>query len=503
MSKKKTTLNLLALEKKGLKVLKKIAYDIDSPDLGTLYDAVGRLASHENSRSLLPKAMELLESPDQNIKQAAFTVAGKFAFGEYIQDVFISLKSMNPVEREQVLQGIQEKFYQTGGPESTGELKLWIKALEGLGKEHQRAVFGLMRSLGEPGIRWATKQIKDNFGNISLGAVPALSGFPDKTKKNLIKLLATTASKKRRDMLPYICGIVDQTTYSNLSVFLKGSKWQERVEIATAVSASGIRSTSGFVMELVGDTKWQVKQALLDNLNVQDSKFSTVSKILSFLVKESHDRVRTRAERTLLLLGSEKCDDTTITEQRTKIEKQYRTQLLRAAEANKDLDAEWLGVDMKKIDPMHEIMTRVTEEEVDDPTTDIDDAPVGFTLADISSKTQSEEVPVVDEEDKSILLGALLGAQKKSQEEPGESAEIDSQDLPLDPTIPPTSKFLLLLQRMSETSGKDVPVNDLLTKAEESGMNEDEFEEAMNELEKQGIIYKSSKGTVSYVDIEL
>ena len=158
---------------------------------------------------------------------------------------------------------------------------------------------------------------------------------------------------------------------------------------------------------------------------------------------------------------------------------------------------------MKKIDPMHEIMTRVTEEEVDDPTTDIDDAPVGFTLADISSKTQSEEVPVVDEEDKSILLGALLGAQKKSQEEPGESAEIDSQDLPLDPTIPPTSKFLLLLQRMSETSGKDVPVNDLLTKAEESGMNEDEFEEAMNELEKQGIIYKSSKGTVSYVDIEL
>ena len=56
---------------------------------------------------------------------------------------------------------------------------------------------------------------------------------------------------------------------------------------------------------------------------------------------------------------------------------------------------------------------------------------------------------------------------------------------------------------MSNTVGKDVPVNDLLTKAEESGMDEDEFEEVMNELEKQGIIYKSSKGTVSYVDIEL
>jgi DNA replicative helicase MCM subunit Mcm2 (Cdc46/Mcm family) len=56
---------------------------------------------------------------------------------------------------------------------------------------------------------------------------------------------------------------------------------------------------------------------------------------------------------------------------------------------------------------------------------------------------------------------------------------------------------------MSERVGKDVPVNDLLTKAEESGMTEKEFEDAMNDLEKQGIIYRSSKGTVSYVDIEL
>jgi hypothetical protein len=503
LSKKKSTLDLHAHEKKALKVLKKIAYDIDSPDLGTMYDAVGRLASHDNSRSLLPKAMELLESPDQNVKQASFTVAGKFAFGKYTQEVFISLKSLNPVEREQVLQGIQEKFSQKGGPESNGELKGWIKALEGLGKEHQPAVFGLMRSLGDPGKRWVTKQIKDNFENISLGAVPALSGFPDKTKKNLIKLLTTTASKKRRNMLPYICGIVDQTTYSNLSIFLKGSKWQERVEIATAVSGSGIKTTSGFVMELVGDSKWQVKQALLDNLNVRNSRFSAVSKILSFLVKESHDRVRARAERTLLLLGSEKCDDTTITEQRVKLEKQYRTQLLRAAEANKDLDAEWLGVDMKKIDPMHEIMKRVTEEEEDDSTVKTSEEPVGFSLADISTKAQSEEVPAIEEEEKSILLSALLGAQKKSIESPEEPAQIDSQDLPLDPTIPAPSKFLLLLQRMSETVGKDVPVNDLLTKAEASGMNEDEFDEAMVELEKQGIIYRSSKGTVSYVDIEL
>ena len=502
MSKKKGTLDLAALEKKTLKVLKKITYDIDSPDLGTMYDAVGRLATHQNSRSLLPKAMELLESPDQNIKQASFTVACKFAFGNYTKEIFSSMKALNPVEREQVLQGIQEKFIKTGGPESNAELKLWIQALEGLGKEHQPAVFGLMRSLGEPGKRWVTAQIKDNFENISLGAVPALSGFPKKTKKTLIKHLATTSAKKRRDMLPYICGIVDHSTYSNLSVFLRGSKWQERAEIAKAVARSGIKSTSGFVMELVGDSNWQVKQAMLDSLNVRSSRFSAVFKILSYLVKESHDRVRARAERTLLILGSEKCDDTALNEQREKLEKQYRPQLLRAAEANKDLDAEWLGVDMKKIDPMHEIMTKVTEEDDEESVAETDDSPVGFTLADIASKTQDDEGPIVEGEDKSILLSALLGAQKKSQEE-HETPEVLDEDLPMDPTIPPTSKFLLLLQRMSEKVGKDVPINDLLTRAEESGMDEFEFEYAMNELEKQGIIYRSSKGTVSYVDIEL
>ena len=482
---KKVTLGISALEKKALRELSKIAYDIDSPDLGRMYDAVGRLATHEYSRSLLPKAMELLDHPDQNVKQSAFTVAGKFTFGKYTSEVFNTLKSLNPVEREQVLQGIQEKFNQTGGPESTRELKRWISALERLGKEHQPAVFGLMRSLGGPGKRWVSKQIKDNFENISLGAVPALSGFPGKTKKKLIKLLAETASKKRRNMLPYICGIVDQTTYSYLSVFLKGSKWQERVKIASAVSTSGIKSTVGFVMELVGDSKWQVKQALLEKLNVRNSKFSSLSKILTFLVKESRDRVRTRAERILLILGSEKCYDTTVSEQRRKLEKQYRPQLLRAAEANKDLNAEWLGIVLEKIDPMHDIMKKVIEKE------------------DIASKGQNEDAPIVKGKDKPILMAALLGAQKESTTESEVTQEIHADDLPLDPTIPSSSKFLLLLQRMTDKVGKDVPLNDILTKAEESGITEEEFEDIIVEFEKQGIIYRSSKGTVSYVDIEL
>ncbi|MHA2027148.1 MAG: hypothetical protein ACW98U_14700 [Candidatus Thorarchaeota archaeon] len=502
---KKGVVKVSALEKKALKELARIAYDIDSPDMGQMYNAVGRLAMHPNSRSLLPKAMDLLESSDQNVKQSAFTVAGKFSFGKYTKEVFTSLKTMNPAEREQVLQGIQEKFNQFGAPESTSELKRWIKALESLGKEHQPAVFGLMRSLGTPGKNWVTKQIRDDVDNISLGAVPALSGFPEKTKKSLIKLLSETASKKRRDMLPYICGIVDQTTYANLAAFLKGSKWQERVEIATAIANSGIKSTTGLVMELVGDSKWQVKQALVDNLNVHDSKFTAVSKILSFLVKESHDRVRARAERTLLILGSEKCTDTSVTEQRKKLEKQYRTQLLRAAEANKDLNAAWLGVDMKEIDPMHEIMKRVTEEKETVSKKTGQEEPVGFSLADISSKKKDEgaDTETLEGEEKSILMSALLGAQKQSVEEVDEPAETDSYDLALDPTIPPNSKFLLLLQRMSEKVGKEVPLNDLLTKAEESGMTKEQFDAAAEELEKQGIIYHSKKGTVSYADFKM
>ena len=46
---------------------------------------------------------------------------------------------------------------------------------------------------------------------------------------------------------------------------------------------------------------------------------------------------------------------------------------------NKDLDAEWLGVDMKKIDPMHEIMKRVTEEEEEDTVVQTGEEPVGFS----------------------------------------------------------------------------------------------------------------------------
>jgi hypothetical protein len=504
VSKKKSVTDLESLERMALNELQKIAYDIDSPDLGTMYDAVGRLASHKMNRSLLPKVMELLNSTDQNVKQAAYTVAGKNVFGSYTSELFSALKMLNPVEREQVLQGIQEIFSQTGGPESTTEQKIWIVALESLGKEHQPTIFSLMRFFGEIGRRWLTHQIRSNIENISLGAIPAIRGFSGGTRRRLVKLLSEIASKKRREMLPYICGIVDQSTYNNLSAFLKGSRWQERVEIASAISNAGIKTTSGFIMELVGDQNWQVKQALLENFNIQNSRFSSVTKILSYLVKETHTRVRGQAERTLLILGSIKCRDLTLNEQRKKLEKQYRTQLLKAAQANKDIDSEWLGIELEKADPMHEIMKKMSvAEEIVESEKTTETEPVGVSLSDLASHSTSSETTTSEEIDKSTLLGALLGAQKKSIEEPEKTRDIDTEDIVLDPSIPATGRFLLLLQRMAEQVGKDVPMNDLLTKAEESGMNEGEFEEAMSELEKQGIIYRSSKGTVSYVDIEL
>jgi len=504
VSKKKNSLDYQALELKALIELKKIAYDIDSPNLGTMYDAIGRLASYRTIRSLLPKAMEILNASDQNVKQAAFTVAGKNVFGQYIAELFTYLNVLNPVEREQVLQGIHEMFSQTGGPESVIEQKNWIGALENLGKGHQPTVFGLMRFLGEPGRKWVVKQIRENIDNISLGAVPPLRGFPEKTRNKLVKLLVDIASKKRRDMLPYICGIVDQTTYGHLSTFLKGSTWQERVEIVSAISAAGIKTSSGFIMELVGDSNWQVKQALLENLNIQNSKFTALSKILNFLVKETHTRVRGQAERTLLLLGSIKCQDSTLTEQRQKLEKQFRAQLLKSAQNNKDLDSEWLGIKLEKVDPMDEIMKMVSSESDSMEIDKLDEPePVGVSLSDFTAPSSSGEETILEEKEKSMLLSALLGAQKKSREEPEEKPVVKLLDIPLDSTIPPTSKFLLLLQRISETTGKDVPVNDLLTRAEEVGMSGEEFEKAMEELEKQGIIYRSSKGTVSYVDMEL
>ncbi len=505
MSKKSKTSDYPRVEKRFLKPLQKIAWDIDSPNLGTMYDAVRRLATVTNKRLLLPKAMDLLTATDRNVKQAAFTVAGKNLSGSYQTEFFSSLKEMNPVEREQILQGIQEMFTQTGGPSTSFEQKIWIKNLETLGKEHQPSVFGLMIGLGKPGKNWVTKQIRDNIKGITLGSVPTISMFPENDRKRLIKLLCDGAAKKRRDLLPYICGIMDQKTLKFLAVFLRKSQWQERVEIAEAVAVNGIRISSGLVMDLVADSKWQVKQALLENLNIESSKIMPLLTVLSHLMAESHARVRAQAERILLLLGITTCDESTLEDQRKRLEKQFRTQLLKATQANKDIDVSWLGIERDQSDPMIEIMKRVsTMEDKLDTSKITDEDPEGVSLADFT-KVEKVEKPDNDEqlreEDKSVLLSALLGAQKSSKPEPVIADDASSQEY--DPTIPASSRFILVLQKLSEKVGKEVSLEMIQTESEKAGLSEEEFIKALGELEEQGIIYRSSEGTVSYVDFEM
>lgn len=506
MSKNTKTSDYHTLERKFLKPLQKIAWDIDSPNLGTMYEAVGRLTTVSNNRLLLPKAMDLLSSGDRNIKQAAFTVVGKNVYGPYISEFTDALKDMNPAEREQILQSIHEVFSQTGGPTSISEQKNWIKNLETLGIEHQPSVFGLMIGLGKPGKNWVTKQIRDNIKGITLGSVPTISMFPENDRNRLIKLLCDGAAKKRRDLLQYICGIMDQKTLKFLAVFLRKSQWQERVDIAEAVAVNGIRISSGLVMELVADSKWQVKQALLENLNIESSKIMPLLTVLSHLMAESHTRVRAQAERTLLLLGITACDESTLENQRKRIEKQFRTQLLKATQANKDIDVRWLGIERDQSDPMVEIMKRVSTMEDELDTSKItDESPEGVSLADFT-KVKKEEKPdneeQLKEEDKSVLLAALLGAQKSSKPEPPVVVdETNSQEY--DPTVPASSRFILVLQKLSEKVGKEVSLENIQTESEKAGLTEEEFIKALAELEEQGIIYRSSEGTVSYVDFEM
>ena len=504
---KKSSVDVQDLERHALEEYRKIAWDIDSPNLGTMYEAVGRLATVNHTRLLLPKAMDLLSAKDRNVKQAAFTVAGKNIYSNYVSEFFTELKEMNPVEREQILQGIQEMFSQTGGPLSAAEQKNWIAGLETLGREHQPMVFGLMVYLGLPGKSWVRKQIRENINNITLGAVPKISMFPQRVRKQFIKMLTEGAVRGRRDLLPYICGIVDSSTYKYLSPFLRKSEWRERVEIAAAVAVSGIKSSTGLVMELVADANWQVKQALLENLNIGRSKISPLLTVLSHLVAESHARVRAQAERTLLMLGNIACSGMSLEEQQNRVQKKFRTQLLKAARTNKDIDITWLGIEKSQPDPMVDILKQVSTESARDSREEYpSEIPEGVSLSDFTTEKKPAskfEEGTLSEEDKSSLLSALLGAKESSvQEEPSEKGEI-STDVLLDPTLPASSRFVLILQRVSQEVGKDVPLDLLQAKGISMGLTDEEFIKALSELEEQGIIYRSSKGTVSYVDIEL
>lgn len=482
-----------AVEEASLENLREIEWNIDSPDPAKMYESVSELASYSANLCLLPKAMDLLTHKDKNVQHAAFTVAAKGAFGQYVVALFNAMRNLNPAEREQTLQSIQERFSKDGGPSSRTEQKLWVKQLEMLGREHQPTAFALMPSLGNVGTRWLTKQIRENTKSISLGAVPAIALFPQKQRKKLIRLLSEKAAKEKRELLPYVCGIVDRNTHGYLAAFMKGSSWQERVEIAGAIARNGITSTSGLVMQLVGDANWQVKQALLENIDIQESKISSVLRVLGYLVTETHSRVRSLAERTLLLLGLEKCKGSTLENQRSRLEKEFRPQVMKAASKNKDLDVKWLGIKNERPDPMSEILEKVTDDKTAKVREEEDEKPEGVSLSDLAKSEEGHTEPASSGDDKSVLLAALLDAKKST----------DSAVSEIDPKQPASKRFLNMLQTLSKKQGKDVPMEQLVEHASSYELSQEDLFITMAELEKQGIIYRSGEGTVSYADWEM
>jgi hypothetical protein len=260
------------------------------------------------------------------------------------------------------------------------------------------------------------------------------------------------------------------------------------VEVAKAVGMAGIKSSSGIVMDIVADEDWRVKQELLENLNLEMSKFSSLLSILDLFITYKHTRVRNLSERVLLELGNRVCLNSDLQKQRKKLEKVYREQLLHAAPLNKDVDSEWLGIDLKSLDPIP-----ILTEDVDDAT-----QPVGLSLSDIAPEKEEVSEKATSKTD---LLSALLSAKTKATTEP-EDSKPESADK-ADISLSSTEKFVRLLKQMEKKVGREVPLEDLQNNIAEVELSIEEFFMALTELEKDGIIYRSSKGTVSYVDMDL
>ncbi len=474
-------------EAKKLRELRSISLSLDSPDLGTMYTAAGKLMALPFAKSLLPKAMSLLDKGDATLRRLVFRSAGRNVYGKYIPELFEEMNDINPAEREQVLQVIEEIFQSVGSPTSKIEQKRWIDALENVGHEHQATVFGIIASLGNAGVRWAKQRIKSNIATISIGTIPKLASFPQKYRTDLIKTAVTAASKKKPELMQYLCEISDKDSIRFLKPVLENGTWQDRVHVARAVGRIGITSSRGIVMDIVADPDWRVKQELLESIDIRISKLTSLMKILGYLVADSHSRVRGQADRTILLLGIVPCEDTELEDQRKKLEKAFRTQLLRAASNNKDIDSSWLGVDIEE----HPIP--FISDDVEDPN--------GISLSDIAPK---EEVKEEESSPKLDLMAALLKAKDDAtvKQPPIPTPMEESFTEEIEKSLPPTEKFMHILKRLTKGKKRGVSLEKIVDEASSVEMSKEEVEEALNQLEKDGIVYRSSNGTIKRVDIE-
>jgi len=473
-----------------IKDLTGLAKNLDSPSMEIVYAASHDLVEIGICRTLLPKAMSLLDTNDLFIRKLVYRLAGQNTFGKYIPVLFDKLNDINPAEREQVLHAIEERFAIYGAPLSKDEQKNWIESLEKIGIEHQPTVVGIMSYLSKYGYNWFRNLIKNQIQLLKPGSLPNINSFSKKDRIKIIKLLINESSKKRLDLLPYLCEIVDQKTVRYLESFLHSSDWKNRALVAEALGRIGVTISSGIVMEIVADPDWQVKKRLLETINIQASKFASILRILGYVLTDSRSAIRSAAERLLLRLGSVECEGTSLKAQREKIEKKYRSQLLHAASSNQDIDSMWLGIEPKQ-PVVIPIINESEESEFE-----------GVSLSDIEST--EEDSAESESEGRLDLLSALMSAKKQVVDTDEKSGSIISEITgdDVDDSISMAGQLIHILKKLSSERGKDVDIDLLEEHALEHGFSESDFYDVIAQLEKEGTIYRSSKGTISYVDID-
>ncbi|MHA2210156.1 MAG: hypothetical protein ACXABV_13410 [Candidatus Thorarchaeota archaeon] len=493
--------DFLALESKKIEEMRKAAWNLESARPEMMYEAAQSLTMYNVNRTLLPAAMHHLLSDDIFVRKILFRTAGRNIYGQYIPEFFSLLPNLPPAEVAQVLQSIRESFRENGPPTEKSELKRWISSLEKLGREHQPGVVELMAAFGSYGYRWVSKLIRDEIKDLNIGAIASIREFPDKQRIALVRLLCKEASQRKPDLLTYIAGIAEPKSVRFLKSFLSSGKWKDRKKVAKAVGNVGITSASGLVRDLLNDPDWRVKQALAENIEVSNSKLSSLLRIMEILAADSHTRVKRSSGRILLRMGLEPCIGSKLSTQRDKVMKRFREHLLKAAPLNKDLDSSWLGVDVSGEDPIPIIAP-------DDPSDSTRPQPVGIgDLASALSIRKEETSSAKAEPDlRSALLKKMLESKESTvppividEPQPIEDASGDASAI--DMSLAPPARFLALMDDLSLTLGKGLPVMVMRVKAAEIEMSPDEFDEVLGQLVKEGTIYMVDEDTVRRADI--
>ncbi|MFW9913295.1 MAG: HEAT repeat domain-containing protein [Candidatus Thorarchaeota archaeon] len=488
--------NFLALETKKLEEMRKAAWNLESARPERMYEAAQTLTMYSVNRTLLPSAMHHLLADDIFVRKILFRIAGKNIYGDYIPEFFSQLPNLQPAEVAQVLQSIKEAFRENGPPLEKRELKRWITALEKLGREHQPGMVEIMATFGNYGYRWVTKLIRNNLENLNIGAIAGIREFPEKHRIALVRLLCEEASQRKPELLTYIAGVAGPRSIRFLKSFLSSGTWKDRKEVAEAVGRIGITSTSGLVRDLLNDPDWRVKQALAENIDVPSSKLSSLLRIMEILVADSHTRVKRSAGRTLLRMGLKPCIGSSLDAQRNKLMKRFRGQLLKAAPLNKEIDSTWLGVDLSGESPFPSIAP-------DDSSDSVKPQPVG--LGDLASALSTKKEESTSPEGEVDLRAALLKKMLESKESANDSAVIaepaTSDASKINQGLPPPARFLALMDELSSTLGKSLPVMVMKAKAPEIELSPEEFDEVLGQLVKEGTVYMVDEDTVRRADI--